>query len=179
MFYELIHSEQRCFWTTRTFHICRSTGAYMVKSRKKRKRKTHIQCSPHLGSRENFENQLRWVDFFSTNIKTLRGRFIQWHHQKPFEFTDNTIKIINILVNFTITFSYPPTLDKLNGWDSHLDGWVILVNEVVLDKLDGESALAHTSCPDHHKFVLRHAWGESGGRDFIPHLSHIRAEMNK
>lgn len=83
-----------------------------------------------------------------------------------------TIKIINILVTFTITFSRTPTLDKLNGWGSHLDGWVILVNEVVLDKLDGQSALAHTSCPDHHKFVLRHAWGESVGRGYTSFVTH-------
>lgn len=117
--------------------------------------------------------------FFFYKYPNLKGPIYSITSSKTIWIYGQTIKIINVLVNFTITFSHTPTLDKLNGWDSHLDGWVILVNEVVLDKLDGESALAHTSCPDHHKFVLRHAWGESGGRDFIPHLSHIRAEMNK
>lgn len=40
---------------------------------------------------------------------------------------------------------------------SYLDCWIIFINEVVLDELDGESALPDTSCPDHHKFIFSHA----------------------
>lgn len=39
---------------------------------------------------------------------------------------------------------------------TYLDSWIVFIHKVVLDELDGESALAHTSCPDHHKFVLGH-----------------------
>lgn len=59
------------------------------------------------------------------------------------------------------------TLSKLDGCMSHLDGWVVLIDEVVLDELDGEGALAHASCADHHQLVLGHAWGESGVSGYI------------
>lgn len=42
---------------------------------------------------------------------------------------------------------------------SHLDGWIVFVHKVVLDELDGESALPHTSCSDHHQLVLGHVCG--------------------
>lgn len=57
---------------------------------------------------------------------------------------------------------------------SHLNGWIVFINEVVLDELDGESALPHTSCPDHHKLVLGHAW-----KGLVQQVAVVRGESEQ
>ncbi len=39
----------------------------------------------------------------------------------------------------------------------HLYGGVVFIHEVVLDELDGESALAHASSPHDHKLIFGHS----------------------
>lgn len=39
---------------------------------------------------------------------------------------------------------------------AHLNGGVILVHEVVLDELDGQGTLPHTSSAHHHELIFRH-----------------------
>lgn len=38
----------------------------------------------------------------------------------------------------------------------HLYGWVVFIHKVVLDELDGESALAHASSAHHHQLIFSH-----------------------
>lgn len=38
----------------------------------------------------------------------------------------------------------------------YLNGWIVFIHKVVLDELNGESALADATSTDHHQLVLRH-----------------------
>lgn len=48
-------------------------------------------------------------------------------------------------------------LEKHCSWvESYFNSRVILINKVVLDQLNCERTLAHTTSTNHHQFVLRH-----------------------
>lgn len=50
---------------------------------------------------------------------------------------------------------------------THLDGGVVLIHEVVLNELDGQGALPHTTSAHYHKLIFRHRSSRDAARGTV------------
>lgn len=100
-------------------------------------------------------------------MKHLHQSFLKWEQIQLKTVWDQRWKLQAALNAPTQTNSH--CQNKLFSL-SYLDCWIIFVHKVILDELDGESALPNASSSNHHQLVLSHAWKEPNtttrSRDF-------------